>query len=228
MGRELELLVQSMICGALLVLVYDGIRIFRIIGKRVKSLDTAVDILFWSAAGLFLFFMCLRENGGSVRCYLLCGILLGAGVWYWGIGHFYREFAFILAKRLHFCLQRVTIFLLVKMRKFCLKRKSAARGKNAGARRIKVQNRVAMISISMVVCMLVVLLAFKEHSLQVKYQTNENRKAQLEEEITTEEARTKDIEDMQEYMQSDEYAEKIAKEKIGLVKDNEIIFKENK
>ena len=82
-----------------------------------------------------------------------------------------------------------------------------------------------MISISMVVCM---LLAFKEHSLQVKYQTNENRKAQLEEEITTEEARTKDIEDMQEYMQSDEYAEKIAKEKIGLVKDNEIIFKENK
>lgn len=193
----------------------------------------------------FLFFMCLRENGGSVRCYLLCGILLGAGVWYWGIGHFYREFAFILAKRLHFCLQRVTIFLLVKMRKFCLKirkgpgidkskgawnekRKSAAREKNAGARRIKVQNRVAMISISMVVCMLVVLLAFKEHSLQVKYQTNENRKAQLEEEITTEEARTKDIEDMQEYMQSDEYAEKIAKEKIGLVKDNEIIFKENK
>ena len=62
----------------------------------------------------------------------------------------------------------------------------------------------------------------------MKFQTNEIRKAQLEEEITTEEARTKDIEDMQEYMQSDEYAEKIAKEKIGLVKDNEIIFKENK
>ena len=134
MGRELELLVQSMICGALLVLVYDGIRIFRIIGKRVKSLDTAVDILFWSAAGLFLFFMCLRENRGSVRGYLLCGILLGAGVWYWGIGHFYREFAFILAKSLHFCLQRVTIFLLVKMRKFCLKiRKGPGIDKSKGA-----------------------------------------------------------------------------------------------
>ena len=48
-------------------------------------------------------------------------------------------------------------------------KKSAARKKNAGARRIKVQNRIAMISISLVVCMLVVLLAFKEHSLQVKY-----------------------------------------------------------
>lgn len=64
MGRELELLVQSMICGALLVLVYDGIRIFRIIGKRVKSLDTAVDILFWSAAGLFfIFYVSERERG---------------------------------------------------------------------------------------------------------------------------------------------------------------------
>lgn len=63
MGRELELLVQSMICGALLVLVYDGIRIFRIIGKRVKSLDTAVDILFWSAAGLFFFYVSERERG---------------------------------------------------------------------------------------------------------------------------------------------------------------------
>ena len=57
MGRELELLVQSMICGALLVLVYDGIRIFRIIEKRVKSLDTAVDILFWATM-----------YGASARC----------------------------------------------------------------------------------------------------------------------------------------------------------------
>lgn len=108
------------------------------------------------------------------------------------------------------------------------KRKSVARRKNAGARRIKVQNRVAMISISMVVCMLVVILALKEHSLQIRYETNAQRKAQLEQEMETEEARTKEIEDMQEYMQSDEYTEKIAKEKIGLVKDNEIIFKENK
>lgn len=64
MGRELELFVKSMGCGALLVLLYDGIRILRIIGKRMKYLDAAVDLLFWSAAGLFLFFTCLRENEG--------------------------------------------------------------------------------------------------------------------------------------------------------------------
>ena len=64
MGRELELLVQSMICGALLVLVYDGIRIFRIIGKRVKSLDTAVDILFLERSrDFFIFYVPERERG---------------------------------------------------------------------------------------------------------------------------------------------------------------------
>ena len=56
MGRELELFVKSMGCGALLVFLYDGIRILRIIGKRMKYLDAAVDLLFWCGAGLFLFF----------------------------------------------------------------------------------------------------------------------------------------------------------------------------
>ena len=38
---------------------------------------------------------------------------------------------------------------------------------------------------------------------------------------------TEDISEMQEYMQSDEYLEKVAKDKLGLVKDGEIIFKES-
>lgn len=121
MGKELELFVKSMVCGAILVLIYDGIRILRIIRKKKKGLEAAEDILFWSGTGIFLFSFCLRENEGRIRGYLFLGILLGAGVWYWGIGRFYRRFTIILAKRLHFCLQRVTIFLLVKMRKFWLK-----------------------------------------------------------------------------------------------------------
>lgn len=64
MGRELERLVQSMICGALLVLVYDGIQNLSDNRKTGESLDTAVDILFWSAAGLFfIFYVSERERG---------------------------------------------------------------------------------------------------------------------------------------------------------------------
>lgn len=112
MGRELELFVKSMGCGALLVLLYDGIRILRIIGKRMKYLDAAVDLLFWSAAGLFLFFTCLRENEGRMRAYLLCGILLGAGVWYWESG--------IFTENLHLFWQKGCIFVYKELQFFYL------------------------------------------------------------------------------------------------------------
>lgn len=78
------------------------------------------------------------------------------------------------------------------------------------------------------VCMLLIILLLEGHSLQNRIQTNQEKMTSLQEQMEAEEARTGEIEELQDYMQSDEYAEKIAKEKIGLVKDNEIIFKENK
>ena len=35
------------------------------------------------------------------------------------------------------------------------------------------------------------------------------------------------LEDARKYMQTDEYIEKTAREKLGMVKDNEILFKES-
>ena len=55
MGRELELFVKSMGCGALLVLLYDGIRILRIIGKRMKYLDARWIFCFGVQPDFFYF-----------------------------------------------------------------------------------------------------------------------------------------------------------------------------
>ena len=85
-----------------------------------------------------------------------------------------------------------------------------------------------MVGISTVVTMLLTVLLIQGQSLQKRIQENEQRKEELLAETETEQERTSEIEDMEEYMQSDEYIEKIAREKIGLVKDNEIIFKEVK
>ena len=46
--------------------------------------------------------------------------------------------------------------------------------------------------------------------------------------IEEEQARTQEIEDLKQYMLTDEYAEQAAREKLGLVKENEIIFQEEK
>ena len=45
--------------------------------------------------------------------------------------------------------------------------------------------------------------------------------------IEEEKQRTDDITALKEYMQTDEYIEKTAREKLGMVKDNEILFKES-
>ena len=52
------------------------------------------------------------------------------------------------------------------------------------------------------------------------------RAASLEESIEDEKARTEEIDELKEYMQTDEYVEEVARDKLGLVKDNEIVFKE--
>lgn len=95
------------------------------------------------------------------------------------------------------------------------------------ARRNRRYNRLAMLGISFVVCMLLVVLLVQGISIREKIEANEAKQSILASQLDDENARTKEIEEMQEYMDSDEYIEKVAKEKIGLVKENEIIFKES-
>lgn len=94
------------------------------------------------------------------------------------------------------------------------------------AKRNRRYNRLAMLGISFVVCMLMVVLLVQGVNLRRKITDNDNKQQTLAQQIEDEGERTRDIEQLQEYMQSDEYIEKAAKEKIGLVKDNEIVFKE--
>ena len=94
------------------------------------------------------------------------------------------------------------------------------------ARAQRHQNKAAMLSITLDVCILLAVLLYEGHSLKIKIAANERKTVQLEQQIEEENQRTADIRELQEYMQSDEYLEKTAKEKLGLVKENEIIFKE--
>ena len=45
-------------------------------------------------------------------------------------------------------------------------------------------------------------------------------------EIENEKERTIEIEELREHMLTDEFAEEIAREKLGLVKENEIVYEE--
>ena len=89
------------------------------------------------------------------------------------------------------------------------------------------RNKVTMIGITSVVCLLMVILLVQGQRLNAQASDNEQRMAELEQQIEDENQRTQEIGDLEEYMQSDEYLEKVAKDKLGLIKDGEIIFKES-
>ena len=89
------------------------------------------------------------------------------------------------------------------------------------------KSRTTEFSITIVLCCLVAVLTVKGISLQQKVNANASRLSSLDSQIEEEKQRTDDITALKEYMQTDEYIEKTAREKLGMVKDNEILFKES-
>lgn len=83
-----------------------------------------------------------------------------------------------------------------------------------------------MLAIAAVVLVLLAALMIQSHSLTERLGVYNTRAAALEEQIEEEKARTEEIDDLKDYMQTDEYAEEVARNRLGLVKDNEIVFQE--
>ncbi len=90
------------------------------------------------------------------------------------------------------------------------------------------QNKFAMVSITFVVCMLFAILLYSGHNLEQRIAENESRIAEINAQIADEKERTKEIYNLEEEMQTDEYIASVAQSKLGLVKEDEIIFKPEK
>ena len=100
-------------------------------------------------------------------------------------------------------------------------RRRAARQKQ---RQLNRQTLISMATVSFVVLALLLVVSIKGIELKEKNAAYEQQKTVLQQQIEGEKDRAKEIEDYSDYVNSDEYVEKIAKEQLGLVKDNEIIF----
>ena len=88
------------------------------------------------------------------------------------------------------------------------------------------QNRFSMFLVSIVVVMILVAVWVRSMELQRKLDTYTAKQEQLEEKIADEEQRQQEIEEFRKYTQTKKYAEEVAKEKLGLVYEDEILFKQ--
>ncbi|MBQ0028110.1 MAG: septum formation initiator family protein [Lachnospiraceae bacterium] len=90
----------------------------------------------------------------------------------------------------------------------------------------KRQNRVSVILIAIVVFLLLIVVSVGKYNIKQKKAEYDKREQVLREQIAEEEERSQEIDEYEKYTKTKKYAEEIAKEQLGLVKDDEIIFKE--
>ena len=94
------------------------------------------------------------------------------------------------------------------------------------AYRRKRHNRMGMLLVITVVLMMMTVVAVKSIELREKRTAYQSREEALMQEIEAEEARSEEIAEYEKYTQTKKYVEEVAKEKLGLVYEGEIIFKD--
>jgi len=90
----------------------------------------------------------------------------------------------------------------------------------------KPQNRFSVLLVSLVVLILASAVAVKSQELKEKKASYAMQEQLLEDQIEAEKQRTAAIEEYRKYTQTKKFVEEIAKDKLGLVYEGEIIFKE--
>lgn len=90
------------------------------------------------------------------------------------------------------------------------------------------QNKFSMFLVSLVVLMIMIAAAVRSVALQQKIDAKLREKEQLDAQIAAEENRARELEELEKEIQTKGYIEDMAREKLGLVYEGEILFKEEK
>jgi len=86
-------------------------------------------------------------------------------------------------------------------------------------------HRQSVFAIIAVLVLLVAVVSVNAMTLRAKEKAYHAQEIELAEQIEEEKARSKEIDELEKYVGTDEYVEGVAKDKLGLVHENEIIFK---
>ena len=91
-------------------------------------------------------------------------------------------------------------------------------------RRASTGNIIGMIVVAAIVSLLIIVMLVMSHNLNEKVKAYKTRNAELALSIEEEMGRTEELKTLPDYIASDAFVEKTAREKFGLVYADEIIF----
>lgn len=96
---------------------------------------------------------------------------------------------------------------------------------NSSYRRKKRGEHYILGLILVVMVVVVGAMVLRSLSLQKVLRENEAQISDLQSQIAAEKQRSEEIEERRKYIQTNEYKEEVAKDKLGLVNEDEIIFR---
>lgn len=97
-------------------------------------------------------------------------------------------------------------------------------GKRKPAFRRNTHNRTSMILISVVVIVMTIIVGYSVYNLKVELKEKQEKVDTLNTEIANEENRKEEIEEFKNHIETDEFVEDTAREKLGLVYEDEVVF----
>lgn len=71
------LLLLSFLTGAWLMMVYDTLRLFRLVIRHGTFFAGLEDFAYWMYAGGSVFMLLYEQNDGAFRAYVIAGVFLG-------------------------------------------------------------------------------------------------------------------------------------------------------
>lgn len=86
-------------------------------------------------------------------------------------------------------------------------------------------NRLGMMLVTLCVLMMTVVVGVSSIDLKAKQKKYAAQEQALDQQIEEELARTEDLQEYEKYTRTDAFVEEMAKDKLGLVYDGEIIFR---
>lgn len=82
-----------------------------------------------------------------------------------------------------------------------------------------------MYVISAIIMVLLAVFLVQSHSLRAENAAYAAQVEDLEQQLQDEEVRAEEIDELSDYLNSDEYIEKLAREKLGLVYEDDVIYR---
>ena len=93
-------------------------------------------------------------------------------------------------------------------------------------RKKKRQNLFSMALVSLAVVMILIVVIIGGFQIQKKIDGSEQKRQELQAQIEEQEKRAEELEEFEKYTQTKQYMEEVAKDKLGLVYEGEILFKQ--